>query len=388
MQTQRMIRQKKSSGGLLIGLLFLLMLTAACSDPISVNDEIEQEEALHLNRTTEGNDPDGAGTGDGPDNGEEEGDASTLVGAWVLVGVSDESGDQTEAVFALVDALVFTLNDDGTCALEVDFNDEVNATGQDDVNLSGTCTLDEASQTLTLESGEVLTYAIEGDDVLILSGVVPEVNAVLGTSGPLTLTLERQENDKVAICHIPPGNPDNAHTITVSQSALAAHLGHGDYEGECEDDDEGEEEEDGGEEGEEEEEEEDEEDEEEEEGEEEEDKVEICHIPPGNPDNAHTITVSPSAVPAHLAHGDYEGECDEDEGEEEEEEEEDEEEEEEGEEEEEEDDEEEEEGDKVEICHIPPGNPDNARTIMVSQSALAAHLAHGDYEGECDEGDG
>jgi hypothetical protein len=38
-------------------------------------------------------------------------------------------------------------------------------------------------------------------------------------------------------------------------------------------------------------------------------KVTICHIPPGNPDNAHTITVSENAVPAHLAHGDTLGEC-------------------------------------------------------------------------------
>ncbi|MDD2943244.1 MAG: hypothetical protein PHC51_09800, partial [bacterium] len=38
-------------------------------------------------------------------------------------------------------------------------------------------------------------------------------------------------------------------------------------------------------------------------------KTTICHIPPGNPDNAHTITVGNSAVPAHLAHGDYEGVC-------------------------------------------------------------------------------
>jgi hypothetical protein len=38
-------------------------------------------------------------------------------------------------------------------------------------------------------------------------------------------------------------------------------------------------------------------------------KVTICHIPPGNPDNAHTITVSKSAVPAHLAHGDVIGPC-------------------------------------------------------------------------------
>lgn len=38
-------------------------------------------------------------------------------------------------------------------------------------------------------------------------------------------------------------------------------------------------------------------------------KVTICHIPPGNPANAHTITVGASAVKAHLAHGDYVGPC-------------------------------------------------------------------------------
>ena len=38
-------------------------------------------------------------------------------------------------------------------------------------------------------------------------------------------------------------------------------------------------------------------------------KVLICHIPPGNPQNAHTISVDQSAVPAHLAHGDTLGPC-------------------------------------------------------------------------------
>jgi hypothetical protein len=39
-------------------------------------------------------------------------------------------------------------------------------------------------------------------------------------------------------------------------------------------------------------------------------KVTICHIPPGNPDNAHTIVVAAAAVPAHLElHGDSVGEC-------------------------------------------------------------------------------
>lgn len=38
---------------------------------------------------------------------------------------------------------------------------------------------------------------------------------------------------------------------------------------------------------------------------------------------------------------------------------------------------------KVTICHIPPGNPDNQRTVRVAESAVAAHLAHGDALGEC-----
>ncbi|MFH0895624.1 MAG: hypothetical protein V2A54_14405, partial [Bacteroidota bacterium] len=37
--------------------------------------------------------------------------------------------------------------------------------------------------------------------------------------------------------------------------------------------------------------------------------VTICHIPPGNPSNAHTITISINALPAHLAHGDNIGSC-------------------------------------------------------------------------------
>lgn len=38
-------------------------------------------------------------------------------------------------------------------------------------------------------------------------------------------------------------------------------------------------------------------------------KVTICHIPPGNPGEAHTISVSGNAATAHLAHGDTEGAC-------------------------------------------------------------------------------
>lgn len=38
-------------------------------------------------------------------------------------------------------------------------------------------------------------------------------------------------------------------------------------------------------------------------------KVCLCHVPPGNPGNAHTICVGAPAVQAHLRHGDSLGEC-------------------------------------------------------------------------------
>jgi hypothetical protein len=39
---------------------------------------------------------------------------------------------------------------------------------------------------------------------------------------------------KVTICHIPPENPDERHTITVGAPSVAAHVReHGDYIGAC-----------------------------------------------------------------------------------------------------------------------------------------------------------
>jgi hypothetical protein len=109
-----------------------------------------------------------------------------------------------------------------------------------------------------------------------------------GTSGNSNGSGSGSQGDhKQAVCHIPPGNPDNAHTIVVDDSAVQTHLDHGDTLGPCPEepgppDDQYAE------------------------------KVLICHIPPGNPENAHTISVSVNAVPAHLAHGDTEGPCPED----------------------------------------------------------------------------
>ncbi len=55
------------------------------------------------------------------------------------------------------------------------------------------------------------------------------------TNGNVTGEVGNQANDGwVTICHIPPGNPNNPITITINDSALQAHLAHGDTLGACE----------------------------------------------------------------------------------------------------------------------------------------------------------
>jgi len=40
---------------------------------------------------------------------------------------------------------------------------------------------------------------------------------------------------------------------------------------------------------------------------------------------------------------------------------------------------------KVEVCHIPPGDPDNYHTIKISEKAVAGHLKHHDLLGACED---
>jgi len=58
--------------------------------------------------------------------------------------------------------------------------------------------------------------------------------AALVMAGPILLLGSAAMAETVNICHVPPGNAGNAHTISVSQSAVAAHLAHGDTLGACE----------------------------------------------------------------------------------------------------------------------------------------------------------
>lgn len=62
--------------------------------------------------------------------------------------------------------------------------------------------------------------------VFVASSMAGEHSLVLGTASAAP-------SPKVKVCHIPPGNPSNWHTITISENALQAHLAHGDLPGAC-----------------------------------------------------------------------------------------------------------------------------------------------------------
>ena len=74
-------------------------------------------------------------------------------------------------------------------------------------------------------SGDV----VDTVDTVEKAGGVPAVDLALGLVGTTTCAAP-----KVLICHIPPGNPGNAHAICVGASAVEPHIAqHGDSVGSC-----------------------------------------------------------------------------------------------------------------------------------------------------------
>ncbi len=112
------------------------------------------------------------------------------------------------------------------------------------------------------------------------------------------------DNQKITICHYPPGNTDNPQTIEIPLSAWPAHQAHGDKLGPCDTGNTGGQGNgnsggnsgnQGGNSG---------------NTDNPNQKITICHYPPGNTDNPQTIEIPLSAWPAHQAHGDKLGPCD------------------------------------------------------------------------------
>jgi len=76
-----------------------------------------------------------------------------------------------------------------------------------------------------------LAGCADTDDTLYLTGT--EEMAVRLENGQYVCEAPK----KVLICHIPPGNPENQHTICVGAAAVEAHQSHhGDLIGACDDD--------------------------------------------------------------------------------------------------------------------------------------------------------
>ncbi|MDX1613561.1 MAG: FecR domain-containing protein [Candidatus Promineifilaceae bacterium] len=187
---------------------------------------------------------------------------------------------------------VITLQEEDARSIIVD--DEEIAAETDDACIHVTKRVADFDGTLiTFYDGTTLSL----DDVASVEGEI-EIDAVLliqtctEDEGVTTLHIyELNNNEQIVLCHVPPGNPDNEQSIRVADEAVDAHLAHGDYLGLCDGDTEADivDYDDNREDG--------------------EDKVLLCHVPPGNPDNEHEITVGEPAVDAHLAHGDYLGAC-------------------------------------------------------------------------------
>ena len=73
-----------------------------------------------------------------------------------------------------------------------------------------------------------LTLAV-GLSVAMLGGVF----SISGTASANHKPGHYGPNDKMTICHRPPGNPSNAQTLEISGNAWQAHQQHGDTQGPC-----------------------------------------------------------------------------------------------------------------------------------------------------------
>jgi len=76
--------------------------------------------------------------------------------------------------------------------------------------------------------------AQEAYDAKDLKAAIQELKDAMDDLKAIIKALRDAVREKVTICHIPPDNPDNAHTLTIDESALDDHLAHNDTIGPCE----------------------------------------------------------------------------------------------------------------------------------------------------------
>jgi hypothetical protein len=120
----------------------------------------------------------------------------------------------------------------------IEFVDVVTALSDQDITLSSGLVIPRAIAEIEGElrvGSQVLVKLCFGpDNVMVFAWILVLDDPIRPTPTPGPTETPRPDDDgKVTICHIPPGNPGNAHTITVGASAVDAHLAHGDHLGPC-----------------------------------------------------------------------------------------------------------------------------------------------------------
>jgi hypothetical protein len=78
----------------------------------------------------------------------------------------------------------------------------------------------------------------KNNNTLLLSALFAVVTLIITLSFVMPVTqhaafADLSNPDKETICHAPPGNSENQHTITVGASALNGHSKHSDHFGPC-----------------------------------------------------------------------------------------------------------------------------------------------------------
>ena len=135
----------------------------------------------------------------GCDSSDDQLDADFYLGTWTLVSVSDEGGDRTAEVLALLDDFGASFRSDGSFRLDVDLNDQVNAAGQADAEIEGNYQATEDALVLLVET-LALSFDAEADgsDRVDLTAPGLVISQILGAGlqiefdGRVTLGIRRQ----------------------------------------------------------------------------------------------------------------------------------------------------------------------------------------------------
>lgn len=140
--------------------------------------------------------------------------------------VTDSSGRR---VIRSAEGVEFVANQDGT--VEVRGTDGKRFV----VTRDGSVATTEREVRVVTSSGE---RVVSAETVAAAAAAAPSTAraAVNDVADPASDGDDDDDGGKTVICHVPPGNPANQHTLSVGSSAVDAHLGHGDYTGECDPD--------------------------------------------------------------------------------------------------------------------------------------------------------